>query len=217
MWVLVLMTAGVMAFGASAAGAEKFVFGKHAAQMAAYDAQMKVLKAKTAEAAKASAAAYARQDKLMAPVKIAFSPLTAVGYGILGLRSPTKSPFEYLLLGIPSLCRGVNTAKNHFIQTLGGGALDIVTAVDESNKTTYAPVLGEMGILGERTMKRGPIANVLETAAYATPISCVAAGVLAPIAGTSAIVTEAIFSTTLPVAAILVGEAAGMAEKAVLK
>jgi len=78
-------------------------------------------------------------------------------------------------------------------------------------------VMGEMGVLAERTMKRGPIANVLETASYATPISCFGAGVLAPIAATSLPWTMAIVGTTVPVGAIAVGEAAGMAEKKLIK
>ena len=205
----------LVAFCAAPALAKSPLLQKHEAEMAAYDQQMVVLKAKTAVAVKASQAAYARQDKLMAPVKVAFSPLTAVAYGIMALRSPTSSPLEYLV--VPSICRGINTAKNHFIQTLGGGALDMVTAPFGAKGTTYAPVMGEMGVLAERTMKRGPIANVLETAASATPAACVGAGVLAPIAGVSYGGTVAILGTTVPVAATAVGEGAGMAEDAATK
>lgn len=210
---MVLMLAVV--FGTGAAGAEKFVFGQHAAQMAAYDAQMAGLKAKTAVAVQASKDAYARQDKWMAPIKMVTCPLPAIGYGILALRSPTKSPLEYLV--IPSICRGVNTAKNYMIQNLGGGALDIITVLFEDKGTTYAPVMGEIGVLGERTMKRGPIAQIIETGASATPAACAAAGVLAPIAGVSYGGTVAILGTTVPVAATVVGEAAGMAEKKIVK
>jgi len=211
----------LMMLGAGAASAGQFVFGQHAKQMAEYDAQMAVLKAKTAEATKAREAAEAWQDKCMAPLKMVVWPLPAIGYGIQALRyrlpgvgDPTNSPLEYAV--VPSVCRGVNTAKNYGIQNIFGGVLDLVT-IPFGDKTNYAPRMNEMGILAKRTMERGPIANILETAASATPAACVGAGVLAPISGVSFGGTVAIFGTTVPVAATAVGEAAGAAEKAVLK
>lgn len=59
---VVMVLALVLMMGAGAAWAEKFTFGKHAAQMAVYDAQMTELKAKTALASKAAADAMAGQD-----------------------------------------------------------------------------------------------------------------------------------------------------------
>ena len=63
---LAVITVVVLALmvGAGTALAGQFVFGRHAAQMAAYDAQMVQLKAKTAEVAKIAADAAAKQDKV---------------------------------------------------------------------------------------------------------------------------------------------------------
>jgi len=61
--VICCMVALVM-LGAGTAWAGQFVFGQHAKQMAEYDAQMAVLKAKTAEISKAAAEAQARQDRI---------------------------------------------------------------------------------------------------------------------------------------------------------
>jgi hypothetical protein len=61
--IIVVMTMVLLGAGAAAPGGQ-FVFGQHAKQMAEYDAQMAVLKAKTAEISKAAAEAQARQDRI---------------------------------------------------------------------------------------------------------------------------------------------------------
>lgn len=58
---VVLMMAMIFVSGTALAG--QFVFGQHAKEMAAYDAQMADLKAKTVVASKAAADAMAAQDK----------------------------------------------------------------------------------------------------------------------------------------------------------
>ena len=58
-----VMVIAMVLLNAGAAMAGKYVFGQNAARMAAYDAQMADLKAKTAVASKAAADAMAKQDK----------------------------------------------------------------------------------------------------------------------------------------------------------
>lgn len=188
---------------------------QQAAQESAYVQEMKSLKAVTARATKVRMAVEARQDKYVAPLKMTIAlPATTFAAGRKGLLTPTKSKPEYL--GFPSLFRAGNAMKNHAAQTVLGGVADIATT-PFSGTPTFAPVLGTVGVAGDRCIARGPVAQTLEMGASAVPAACLATGVTSAFIGTSYNVAMWITATTTPVAATAVGEAVDLAEKAVLK
>lgn len=129
-------------------------------------------------------------------------------YGLYtGATTASDSPFEYLL--VPRVCRAINAGKNQILDCLGGSALELVTP---GSNVQYAPSPGQLGYLTARSVKRGPIANMLETGALATGPVLAGVGVIAPFAGTCLPGTLAITSTIGGVGGVPVGEVAGVAE-----
>lgn len=178
---------------------------------------------------KAQAAAVAQVDDGVVPAgrafRRAFTALLGLGMhtgGAIingagtGVTSPTDSPFEYLLLGVPSLCRGVTTAFGQGAEFTVMSAYDLGNygnAFDNANRADPA----QLGYVASETIKWGPFAQVFLVAGAATAPACAAAGILAPIGGMCYGGTVATLATTNTAGAYLVGKGTDMAEKAVFK
>ncbi len=161
----------------------------------------------------ASKLAKERQDRLCrVPLNMTvLLPVNIVKAAYDGFAYSTDSPVEYFL--VHRLCRGVNAVKNTiFDSTLGGLAQSFFLDSD----VTPIPG-GENGFLTRRGIRRGPVAQVFETAAAAVAPALGGSGVIAPFEGVDyagSIAIEAIIGT---VGSLGIGETAGMAEKELFK
>lgn len=133
--------------------------------------------------------------------------------GATGLTSPSDSPLEYLLFGVPSFCRGVNTSFDQMAEFTVRSAIDTGNVFDRA--TCADP--SQLGYVASETIKWGPIAQVIRTGASATPAACVAAGVLAPVAGMCYGGTIATLASTNTVGAYFVGKGVDYIERALTR
>ncbi len=177
----------------------------------------------------AQAAAVAQADDGVVPAGKGFRRALTIGVGFIpslvgagingfgaGVTSPTDSPLEYLLLGVPSFCRGVNTSfvqMAEFSVMSGYDTVNYGYVFDKTNRANPA----QLGYVAEEVITWGPLAQVLLTGGAATAPACAAAGVLAPASGMCYGGTVATLATTNTAGAFLVGKGVNMAEKKFVK
>jgi hypothetical protein len=153
---------------------------------------------------------------LPSPVKtLILAPFTTVGTTMMalveGVKYVTKSPLEN---PVSRICRGVNTAKSQLLYHPVNVAKEFFTGF--TGKTDYYDP-AKLNWLGERAQKRGPVAQIAETAGTVIPPVAASTGIVAPFLGLTvpemAITTGAISA----VGSIGVGEAFDAAEKKLVK
>jgi len=141
------------------------------------------------------------------------NPLAMLGSGIYaarqGLLQKTDSPFEWLLA--LRVCRMANTFKNQCVNIGVGGVMELVTP---ESMAQYAPEPGQLGMLAERTIKRGPVTQMLKTTMCAVPPALLATGAMEGLDGVSQAGSIAITSATGGVVGVGIVEAVDYLEKA---
>lgn len=146
-----------------------------------------------------------------AAVKFVFTTPGAAAVGVYeGVKYVGSSKLENPL---SRFCRGVNVGFDQFFGNTLGSAAEFVTPWQANE---YADP-SQLNFIAKETITWGPLAQMLRTGASVAPVACAATNVIGPLAGLTVVETTAVVGGSSVPGGFLVGKAADMAEKKLIK